>query len=100
MRQIEKHFSVPRNRSIREFPRLTKIQFTLTVAMLCCASLGLPGVEFSRGYIQRWLGEGGRIPEKTAQRIFRVTNEILKAGEVKPADAQADMFDGVEVAAV
>jgi len=24
------------------------------VALLCCESLGLPGAEFSRGYIQSW----------------------------------------------
>jgi hypothetical protein len=33
------------------------------VALLCCAALELPGVEFSRGYIQSWWGAGNPIPE-------------------------------------
>ena len=32
-----------------------------SVALLCCAALGLPGVEFSRGYIQNWWGQGNPI---------------------------------------
>src|SRR5438093_446391 len=30
------------------------------IALLCCESLGLPGAEFSRGYIQEW-GKGQAI---------------------------------------
>ena len=30
------------------------------VALLCCESLGLPGAEFSRGYIQAFLKTGGQ----------------------------------------
>jgi hypothetical protein len=51
-----------------------------SVALLCCAALNLPGVEFSRGYIQNWWGEGNPIPEKSAQRILKVADQILKAG--------------------
>jgi antirestriction protein ArdC len=51
------------------------------VAMLCCASLGLPGVEFSRGYIQSWY-RGNTVPERSAQRIFTAADQILKAGRV------------------
>lgn len=47
------------------------------VALLCCESLGLPGAEFSRGYIQSW---GSEIPERSAQRIFHAADQILKAG--------------------
>lgn len=50
-----------------------------SVAMLVCASLGLPGVEFSRGYIQGWYS-GNTVPEKSAQKIFRAADAVLKAG--------------------
>jgi len=49
------------------------------VALICCESLGLPGAEFSRGYVQHWLN-GGSIPEKSAQRIFQAADSILKSG--------------------
>jgi antirestriction protein ArdC len=51
-----------------------------SVAMLCCESLGLDGVEFSRGYIQHWNSSGGLIPETSAQRIFKAADSILRAG--------------------
>ena len=50
------------------------------VAMLCCAALDLPGVEMSRGYIQSWWGTGNPIPERSAQRIMKAADQILKAG--------------------
>lgn len=50
-----------------------------SVAMLCCESLGMPGAEFSRGYIQSWF-QGHEVPERSAQRIFKAADEILKAG--------------------
>jgi antirestriction protein ArdC len=49
------------------------------VALLCCESLGLPGTEFSRGYIQNW-NQGQGISERSAQRIFRAADQILRAG--------------------
>lgn len=52
-----------------------------SVALICCESLGLPGAEFSRGYIQHWL-KGESIPEKSAQKIFSVASQILRAGQV------------------
>lgn len=51
-----------------------------SVALLCCAALNLPGVEFSRGYIQNWWGAGNPVPEKAAQRVLKVADQILKAG--------------------
>lgn len=54
-----------------------------SVAYLCCATLGLPGLEESRGYIQDWLGSTVRAEEfgkKSAARVFSVANKILKAG--------------------
>ena len=56
------------------------------VAMLCCAALELPGVEFSRGYIQSWWGTGNPIPERSAQRILKAADQILKAGTIAGED--------------
>lgn len=50
------------------------------VAMLVSEALGLDGIEYSRGYIQGWWGNGKEIPETSARRIFRVANKILEAG--------------------
>lgn len=50
------------------------------VALLCCAALDLPGVEHARAYIQSWWGQGHPIPERSAQRILKVADQILKAG--------------------
>jgi antirestriction protein ArdC len=49
------------------------------VSLLCCESLGLPGVEYSRGYIQSW-AQGQTFNERSAQRIFRAADQILRAG--------------------
>lgn len=49
------------------------------VALICCESLGLPGAELSRGYIQSWY-QGREVPERSAQRIFHTADQILKAG--------------------
>jgi antirestriction protein ArdC len=49
------------------------------VALLCCESLGLPGAEFCRGYVQSW-AKGEAISERSAQRIFHAADRILKAG--------------------
>jgi N-terminal domain of anti-restriction factor ArdC len=50
------------------------------VAMLCCAALDLPGVAEARGYVQHWGGAGNPIPERSAQRILKAADQILKAG--------------------
>ena len=50
-----------------------------SVAYLCTALLGLPGLEESRGYVKSWLGAAD-IPEKSVQKIFKATDTILKAG--------------------
>jgi antirestriction protein ArdC len=56
-----------------------------SVALLCCESLGLEGAEFCRGYIQNWLRRGNgfdaeAIPEKSAQKVFRAADRIIRAG--------------------
>ena len=55
-----------------------------SVALLCCAVLDLPGLEESRGYIQKWWGQGHEIPERSAQQVLRTADAILKAGAVGP----------------
>src|SRR5207237_9922982 len=50
-----------------------------SVALLCCESLGLPGADYCRGYIQSWAGFK-EMPEKSVQKIFKAADAILKAG--------------------
>jgi antirestriction protein ArdC len=59
------------------------------VALLCCESLGLPGVEFSRGYISSW-SQGQPISERSAQRIFVAADRILRAGKPSAERRQSD----------
>jgi len=53
------------------------------VALVCLEALGLPGAELCRGYIQHWNERRGAepIPERSAQRIFKAADHILRAGE-------------------
>lgn len=53
-----------------------------SVAYIISESLGFGSPEESRGYIQLWLKAMGadRIDEKSAQRIFRAADKILRAG--------------------
>ncbi|HYX29127.1 MAG TPA: ArdC-like ssDNA-binding domain-containing protein [Pyrinomonadaceae bacterium] len=55
------------------------------VALLCCEALGLEGADYARGYIQNWLYQGigydaDAIPERSAQKILRSADQILRAG--------------------
>jgi hypothetical protein len=52
------------------------------VALLCCEALDLEGAQYCRGYIQQWLKREGAsaIPEKSAQKILKTADQILKAG--------------------
>ena len=64
-------------------PRDIKEAEAEAVAYLCCATLGLPGLDESRGYIQDWLGSKERSEElakKSAARVFSAADRILKAG--------------------
>ncbi|MDD3609415.1 MAG: ArdC-like ssDNA-binding domain-containing protein [Halothiobacillaceae bacterium] len=49
------------------------------VAYICCATLGLPGLSESRGYIQNWIDTQDITPRSVA-RIFGAADKILKAG--------------------
>jgi antirestriction protein ArdC len=60
-------------------PRNIREMEAEAVSLLCCESLGLPGAEYSRGYIQSW-GQGQTFTERSAQRIFRAADQILRAG--------------------
>ncbi len=51
-----------------------------SVALLCCAALDLPGIAECRGYVQHWWGQEHEIPERSAQRILKAADQILKAG--------------------
>ena len=62
-----------------------------SVALLCCAALDLPGVSECRGYVQHWWGQGHEIPERSAQRILKTADQILKAGTTDP---KADTSEG------
>ena len=52
-------------------------------AYLLCATLGLPGLEDSRAYVQHWLS-GRPLPEQAARRIFTAADRILRAGAPVP----------------
>jgi antirestriction protein ArdC len=65
-------------------PRNLREREAEAVALLCCAALDLPGVECCRGYIQNWWGQGNPIPERSAQRILKAADQILKAGTTTP----------------
>ena len=56
-----------------------------SVALLVLGSLGQDGLEFCRGYVQSYL-KGGTIDERTAQRIFKAADTILRAGRVDDAE--------------
>ncbi len=59
------------------------------VALVCLEALGLPGAGHCRGYIQHWNQHRGAepIPERSAQRIFKAADQILKAGTADAIDA-------------
>jgi hypothetical protein len=59
------------------------------VALIVCESLNLPGVELCRGYIQHWLGTE-TIPERSAQRIFKAADQILRAGRQESSEPRSD----------
>jgi hypothetical protein len=59
------------------------------VALICCESLNLRGDAECRGYIQGWLGREV-IPDRSAQRIFKAADTILKAGRPTPTDSDTN----------
>jgi antirestriction protein ArdC len=59
------------------------------VALICCESLNLGGNAESRGYIQSWL-KGEVIPERSAQRIFKAADTILRSGRPAGDESKPD----------
>jgi antirestriction protein ArdC len=59
-----------------------------SVALLVLGALNQDGLEYCRGYIQHWL-RGEEIPERSAQRIFKAADAILRAGRVVDAEQLA-----------
>jgi hypothetical protein len=65
------------------------------VALLCCEALKLEGADYCRGYIQNWLCpaigyNGDAIPEKSAQKIFRAADQILRAGRLQASENETE----------
>jgi hypothetical protein len=62
-------------------------------ALICCECLGLPDTEYSRGYLQHWL-RADQIPDRSAQRIFKAADAILRAGRSaeSPSDPEAQQI--------
>jgi antirestriction protein ArdC len=52
------------------------------VALCCSLALGLAGTEYHVGYVRNWW-KHNEIPADSIKKIFRVTNEILRAGQTK-----------------
>jgi antirestriction protein ArdC len=59
------------------------------VALICLEALGLDGAEFCRGYIQGWNNGAASIPERSAQKIFKAADAILKAG--RPSSIESEV---------
>lgn len=63
-----------------------------STAFLCCAALGLPGLQEARGYVQSWLSSKSSREafQKSAGRVFRAADRILKAGIVEQEQSDPD----------
>jgi N-terminal domain of anti-restriction factor ArdC len=73
------HTSEGRVTDSESTPRHLREAEAESVAFLVGSIIGIENLSDSRGYIQGWL-QGDSIPEKSAQKIFRVADQILKAG--------------------
>jgi antirestriction protein ArdC len=64
------------------------------VALVCLEALGLAGAEHCRGYIQHWNARNGHAPiaERSAQKIFKAADTILRAGRVVDDAVDADLL--------
>ena len=63
----------------RELPRNEREMEAEATALLCMETLGLPGADEARGYIQHWR-RGSELTEEMAQRIFTAAETIRSAG--------------------
>lgn len=55
-----------------------------SVALCCMLALNIDGIEYPRGYINKWLGKA-EFPMESKKKVFRIANVILKAGMEKEA---------------
>ena len=58
-----------------------------------CRALALERADYARGHLQAWLYKGigsdaNAIPEKSAQKIFRAADQILRAGRADAEDEE------------
>lgn len=58
----------------------------MRTALICCESLNLAGAAECRGYIQHWLA-GQTVPDRSAQRIFKAADAILRGGYPAKVDS-------------
>ena len=80
---------VRRPRSLRPgYNREVKGVKAEAVPLLRCESMGMANSEYCRSYIQEW-GKGQAITERSAQRIFRAADQILRSGRTEQATRDA-----------
>ena len=67
------------------------------VALVCLEALGLAGAEHCRGYIQHWNAFNGHAPiaERSAQKIFKAADTILRAGRAANASDNEVIADAI-----
>lgn len=58
-----------------------------SVALCCMLALGVEGTEYCVGYVKNWQ-KTEEIPMDSVRKIFKVANEILRAGTEKPEKAE------------
>lgn len=57
-------------------------------ALLRCAGSARRGM--LPGYIQSWWGAGNPIPERSAQRVLKAADQILRAGREQAPDRERE----------
>jgi antirestriction protein ArdC len=92
MAHVLLHLSEEMHESGGSLPRNVKEVEAEATALLVVATLGLPGVEQCRGYVQFWVDSEG-IAEESARRIMGAADKILKAGRSQQVQEQAEEQD-------
>jgi antirestriction protein ArdC len=77
------HTASQRLVDLEHIDRSTREVEAESIALICCESLGLPGAEAARGYIQHWLHGEKEISSQSAAQIFSAAQTILKAGSLR-----------------
>jgi len=66
------------------------------VALLCVATLELPGIETCQAYIQSWIGTGPEAEQllaKSMNHVFQAADRILRVGMDLPTHTNETEFD-------